>query len=151
MKPVKTILIVEDNPDDQLLALRALRKSGLACQIKVAKDGVEALEILQGGAAPANEYPSLVFLDLKLPRLTGLEVLQRLRSDPRSNSLPVVVLSSSGEEKDIEESYRLGANSYLRKPVDFNEFTETVRLSGVYWLEMNLLPAAHNRSRLNAA
>ena len=128
------IVLVEDNPDDEALTLRALKKNGIANHVVVLRDGVEALAFLQGPDAPA---PHLVLLDLKLPRIDGLEVLRRLRGEPRTSLLPIVVLTSSNEERDLVESYRLGANSYIRKPVDFEQFTEAVRQLGLYWLVLN--------------
>ncbi|HEY3205029.1 MAG TPA: response regulator [Thermoanaerobaculia bacterium] len=132
----KTILLVEDNPDDVALTLRAFRKNNIANEVVVAKDGVEALEHLLAEKG-AQEMPSLVLLDLKLPRLDGLEVLRRLRADPRTKLLPVVILTSSKEEQDLVNGYALGANSYIRKPVDFNQFIEAVRQLGLYWLVLN--------------
>jgi len=131
----KTILLVEDNADDEQLTLRAMRQSEVPNIIRVARDGAEALDHLF--AIPNGRLPDLVLLDLKLPKVSGLEVLQKLRNDPRTRSLPVVVLTSSDEEKDIVESYNLGANSYIRKPVDFDEFIDAVRQLGLYWLAMN--------------
>jgi DNA-binding response OmpR family regulator len=131
------IVLVEDNPDDQALTLRALKKQNIANEIIVANDGVEALEFL---LSPDNPIPHLVLLDLKLPKLDGLQVLQRLRSEPRTQLLPVVVLTSSDEERDVIDGYRLGANSYIRKPVDFNQFTEAIRHLGLYWLVLNQPP-----------
>jgi DNA-binding response OmpR family regulator len=131
------IVLVEDNPDDQALTLRALKKQNLANDIIVLNDGVEALEFLLD---PEKPLPHLVLLDLKLPKLDGLQLLHRLRSDPRSQVLPVVVLTSSDEDRDVIEGYRLGANSYIRKPVDFNQFTEAVRQLGLYWLVLNQSP-----------
>lgn len=132
----KTILLVEDNADDEQLTLRAMRQSEVPNIIRVARDGAEALDHLFGAAA-GTRLPDLVLLDLKLPKVSGLEVLQRLRSEERTRGLPVVVLTSSDEEKDIVESYNLGANSYIRKPVDFDEFIDAVRQLGLYWLSMN--------------
>jgi CheY-like chemotaxis protein len=131
------IVLVEDNPDDEALTLRALKKQHLANEIVVVRDGVEALEFL---LSPDNQLPHLVLLDLKLPRLDGLQVLQRLRSEPRTRLLPVVVLTSSDEDRDVIDGYRLGANSYIRKPVDFNQFSEAVRQLGLYWLVLNQVP-----------
>ena len=131
------IVLVEDNPDDQALTLRALKKQNIANEIVVVNDGVEALDFL---LAPDNPMPHLVLLDLKLPKLDGLQVLQRLRSEPRTQLLPVVVLTSSDEERDVIDGYRLGANSYIRKPVDFNQFTEAIRHLGLYWLVLNQAP-----------
>lgn len=128
------IALVEDNPDDEALTLRALKRNGIANEIVVLRDGVEALGFLLDAAKP---LPQLVLLDLKLPRIDGLEVLKRLRSEPRTQLLPIVILTSSSEERDVIEGYRLGANSYVRKPVDFNEFSEAVRQLGLYWLVLN--------------
>ena len=140
----KLILVVEDNPDDEELTLRALRHGRVVNEIAVVRDGAEALEFLFGTGAhaqrDATRLPSVVLLDLKLPKLGGLEVLQRLRADSRTRFLPVVVLTSSVEERDLVESYSLGANSYIRKPVDFAQFTEAVRQLGVYWLVLNQAP-----------
>lgn len=130
----KTILLVEDNADDEQLTLRAMRQSEVPNIIRVARDGAEALEAVFGANA---RLPDLILLDLKLPKVSGLEVLQKLRSDEKTRGLPVVVLTSSDEEKDIVESYNLGANSYIRKPVDFDEFIDAVRQLGLYWLSMN--------------
>jgi DNA-binding response OmpR family regulator len=131
------IVLVEDNPDDQALTLRALKKQNIANEIIVLNDGVEALEFLLD---PEKQLPHLVLLDLKLPKLDGLQVLRRLRSEPRTQLLPVVVLTSSDEDRDVIDGYRLGANSYIRKPVDFNQFSEAVRHLGLYWLVLNQSP-----------
>jgi len=140
----KTILLVEDNPDDEALTLRAFRKSNILNPVVVARDGVEALDYLFGTGAHAGrdtaEQPQVVLLDLKLPRLDGLEVLQRLRADPRTRWLPVVILTTSSEDSDILSSYQLGANSYIRKPVDFEQFIEAARQLGLYWLVLNVPP-----------
>ncbi len=136
----KCILLVEDNPDDEALALRALRRSGIANEIIVVRDGVEALDYLLGTGPYKGDPPSLpqvVLLDLKLPKLNGLDVLGRLRADPRTRRLAVVVLTSSNEEEDIIASYNLGANSYVRKPVNFNDFAKAVQELGLYWLVLN--------------
>jgi len=135
--PAQLIVLVEDNPDDQTLTLRALKKQNLANDIIVLNDGVEALAFLLD---PEKPLPHLLLLDLKLPKLDGLQLLRRLRSEPRTQLLPVVVLTSSDEDRDVIEGYRLGANSYIRKPVDFNQFTEAVRQLGLYWLVLNQSP-----------
>lgn len=135
--PAQLIVLVEDNPDDQTLTLRALKKQNLANDIIVLNDGVEALAFLLD---PEKPLPHLLLLDLKLPKLDGLQLLRRLRSEPRTQLLPVVVLTSSDEDRDVIEGYRLGANSYIRKPVDFNQFTEAVRQLGLYWLVLNQAP-----------
>lgn len=140
----KIILLVEDNPDDQVLTLRALRKSNIANEVIVVNDGVEALDYLFGTGSYAGRdtsvMPQLILLDLKLPKLDGLQVLQRLRADKRTQLLPVVVLTTSREEQDIIRSYSLGANSYVRKPVDFTEFAQAVQQLGLYWLLLNEAP-----------
>jgi len=140
----KVILLIEDNPDDEALTLRAFKRSNIMNEVLVVHDGVEALDYLfaQGAYADRDptQLPELVLLDLKLPRIDGLEVLRRLRADARTRLLPVVVLTSSDEERDIVESYSLGANSYIRKPVDFTQFTEAVRQLGLYWLVLNTSP-----------
>ncbi len=140
----KTLLLVEDNPDDELLTIRALRKHNLANEIVVARDGQEALDYLFGegeyAAEEAPELPQVVLLDLKLPKVDGLQVLERMRAHPRTHAVPVVVLTSSNEERDIVRSYDLGANSYVRKPVDFDQFVEAARQLGLYWLLINEVP-----------
>ncbi|MGE3074437.1 MAG: response regulator [Dehalococcoidia bacterium] len=137
MEPMR-ILLVEDNPDDEELTIRAFKKNNLANEIIVARDGVEALEyFFPKGTSSPPPLPQLVLLDLKLPRVSGLEVLKVLRADQRTRRLPVVILTSSGEERDLVEGYELGANSYIRKPVDFDEFIEGVRQLGLYWLVLN--------------
>ena len=137
----KTILLVEDNPDDVKLTLRALTKSNILNEVIVAEDGVEALDYLFGTGKFAGRdtglMPQVVLLDLKMPRMDGLEVLQRIRADERTKLLPVVVLTTSSEDKDRVESYKLGANSYIRKPVDFNQFLYAVQQLGLYWLVLN--------------
>ncbi|MQY51505.1 response regulator [Rhodocyclus gracilis] len=138
------ILLVEDNPQDEMLILRGLRKINLANQIDVARDGQQALDYLFGegefATGAAVELPTVVLLDIALPRLSGLEVLTRLRADPRTRLLPVVILTSSDEERDRIRSYEGGANSFVRKPLDFAEFAETVANLGIYWLATNEPP-----------
>lgn len=140
----KTILLVEDNPDDEALAIRALKRHHISNQVIVAHDGVEALEYLFCTGMYAdrdiNFKPTVVLLDLKLPRVDGLEVLRRLREDDRTKLLPIVVLTTSSEEQDMLNSYSLGCNSYIRKPVDFVQFSEAIRQLGMYWLLMNEPP-----------
>jgi CheY-like chemotaxis protein len=137
------ILLVEDNPDDEALTLRALARNHIHNQVVVARNGVEALAFLHGEAdAPPGGLPTLVLLDLKLPKIDGLEVLRRLRAHPRTCLVPVVMLTSSMEERDLAASYRQGVNSYVRKPVDFAEFMEAVRHLGLYWLMLNAGPPA---------
>jgi two-component system response regulator len=140
----KTILLVEDNPDDEALTLRALKKNNILNPVTIVRDGSEALDFLfcQGAYAgrDASLQPALTLLDLKLPKVDGLEVLRRLRADERTRMLPVVILTSSKEEQDLVTSYRLGANSYIRKPVDFTKFMEAVYQIGLYWLMMNEPP-----------
>lgn len=137
----KIILLVEDDPDDELLTLRALKQNRILNQVMVVRDGVEALDYLFGRGEYAERshcpLPQVVLLDLRLPKLDGLEVLRQLRADERTCLLPVVVLTSSDEERDIVDSYKLGANSYVRKPVDFAQFSEAVRQLGLYWLVLN--------------
>jgi two-component system response regulator len=135
----KTILLVEDNPADEALTLRALRKANIANEVVVARDGVEAIEMLFSGDVPRT-IPELILLDLKLPKLDGHEVLKRIREDERTRLLPVVILTTSVEDEDRVEGYRLGANSYIRKPVDFNEFSQAVVQLGLYWLVLNESP-----------
>ncbi len=130
-----TILLVEDNPDDEALALRALKKNNIANEVDVCRDGAEALAYLE--AKSERELPQVVLLDLKLPKVDGLEVLRAIRTNEKTRTLPVVILTSSSEDRDIVESYRLGANSYIRKPVDFAQFIEAVRQLGLYWLVLN--------------
>ena len=140
----KTILLVEDNADDEALTLRAIRKHNIASEVMVARDGAEALEYLfaEGryvGRVEAHD-PTVVLLDLKLPKVDGIEVLRRARTHPRTRLLPVVVLTSSKEEQDILNSYSFGANSYIRKPVSFEQLVESVRTIGQYWLIINEVP-----------
>jgi len=140
----KVILLVEDNPDDEELALLAFQRSNLVNEVVVARDGVEALDYLFGTGPHAgrnvSELPQVVLLDLKLPKVDGLEVLRRIRADPRTRRLPVVVLTSSKEEEDMMRSYELGANSYVRKPVEFEQFVEAVKQLQLYWLILNEPP-----------
>lgn len=138
------ILLVEDNPDDVELTLRALRKHNLANNVQVVRDGAEALEFIFGTGAYAgrdiNHKPRVIFLDLKLPKVDGLEVLRKVKADERTKTIPVVVLTSSHEERDVVESYKLGVNSYITKPVDFDKFVLTVKELGFYWLLLNKPP-----------
>ena len=140
----KIILVVEDNPVDEKITLRALEKRNVVNRIVVARDGEEALECLfgtsDGAEAPLLPLPQVVLLDLKLPKVDGLEVLRRIRSDERTKRLPVVILTSSDEERDILQSYSLGVNSYVRKPVNFDQFSEAVAEIGLYWLALNTAP-----------
>jgi two-component system response regulator len=134
--PPRTILLVEDNPDDEALTLRALSRNNVSAQVDVVRDGQEALDWLNAAAEP----PALILLDLKLPKIDGLEVLRRLRATPRTALIPVVILTSSKEERDRARGYRGGANSYVQKPVDFTAFVEAVRQLGLYWLVLNEPP-----------
>ncbi len=139
----RPILLVEDNPDDEALTIRAFRKNNISNAIVVARDGVEALDLLFGTGAREAEgplTPQVVLLDLNLPRIDGLEVLRRIRQDASKCALPVVVLTSSKEEQDIVTGYRLGCNSYVRKPVNFDQFLEAARQLGLYWLLLNQYP-----------
>ena len=140
MKP-KTILLVEDNPSDVELTRRALHKSHIANELIVAEDGQEVLDYLFDGALLAgrsmDDLPALILLDLKLPKVDGLQVLRQIRADEHTNRLPVVILTTSSEEQDVAQSYDLGANSYIRKPVDFKQFVEAVQHLGLYWLVLN--------------
>jgi two-component system response regulator len=142
----RILLLVEDNPDDEALTLRALKQNKISNEVVVARDGAEALDFLFCTGAYVNRdrhvVPEVVLLDLKLPKIDGLEVLRRLRADERTRLLPVVILTSSGEEQDLVTGYRLGANSYIRKPVDFDQFVEAVRNLGLYWLVLNQTPRA---------
>ena len=140
----KIILLVEDNPDDEALTLRALKKNDFQNEVIVARDGAQALDYLfatgEHEEHAARVVPQLVLLDLKLPRVDGLEVLRRIRADERTRLLPVVILTSSREQRDLVEGYGCGANSYIRKPVDFGQFVEAVRQLGLYWLVLNETP-----------
>lgn len=142
----KVILLVEDNPDDEELTLRAFRRNNILNPVVVARDGEEALDYLFATGSysgrDTRQQPQVVLLDLKLPKVDGLEVLRRLRADPRTRLLPVVILTTSNEERDILASYQLGANSYVRKPVDFDQFLEAARQLGLYWLVLNVPPPA---------
>lgn len=134
------ILLVEDDPDHEALAIRALRKANVVNEIRVARDGAEALDYMKSVSDGSEPLPQLVLLDLKLPKVEGLEVLRHIRSSDRTQLLPVVVLTSSDEERDIVTSYRLGVNSYIRKPVNFTDFAEATRQLGMYWLLLNQCP-----------
>ena len=140
----KVILLVEDNPDDETLAIRALRKNHIVNEVVVARDGAEALDYLFATGAYAGRDlsvpPQVVLLDLKLPKISGLEVLKRIRGEERTKLQPVVILTSSTEEQDLAARYGFGANSYIRKPVDFSQFSEAVRQIGLYWLVLNEMP-----------
>ncbi len=140
----KMILLVEDNPDDEMLTIRALKKNNILNEVVVARDGVQALDFLFGegehtGRDISNQ-PQVILLDLKLPKIDGLEVLKRIRADERTKLLPVVVLTTSNEQRDMVSSYELGANSYIRKPVDFDQFMDAVKQLGLYWLVLNEFP-----------
>jgi two-component system response regulator len=146
MENNKVILLVEDNPDDEALTLRALKKNNIKNEVVVARDGAEALEFLFGTGKYAGRntdvIPQVVLLDLKLPKVEGLEVLRQVRADKRTKLLPVVILTSSNEEQDRIQGYDLGANSYVRKPVDFSQFLDAARQLGLYWLVLNEAPPA---------
>jgi len=146
----KVILLVEDNSDDEALTKRALKKNNIMNHLVVARDGVEALDYLFGTGAHAGRdlsvMPTLILLDLKLPKVDGLDVLKRLRADARTQLLPVVVLTSSKEEQDLLRSYSIGVNSYIRKPVDFEQFMEAVKQLGLYWLVLNEVPPLKARA-----
>ncbi len=145
VESAKTILLVEDDPDHEVLTIRALRKASVANEIRVAHDGEEALNMLFGKGDDALKInPQVILLDLKLPKIDGLEVLRRVRESERTRMLPVVILTSSDEESDIVRSYKLGVNSYIRKPVNFTEFAEATRQLGMYWLVLNECPPSSN-------
>ncbi|MBX3226015.1 MAG: response regulator [Labilithrix sp.] len=147
MNEQKTILLVEDNRDDEELTIRALRKHQIAIEVVVARDGAEALDLLlPSGEAIATQLPQVVLLDLNLPKIAGLDVLRQVRADPRTRALPIVVLTSSKEEEDVAQSYALGANAYVRKPVDFQQFSEAVKTLGLFWLHFNELPPSRPRA-----
>ena len=133
----RSILLVEDNPDDEILTLRALKKNNILNAIAVAHDGAEALELIFAAASSGEPLPGLILLDLKLPKIDGLEVLRRIRADERTRIIPVVVLTGSKLEEDILAGYRGGANAYVRKPVNFAEFAEAVKTLGLFWLILN--------------
>jgi two-component system response regulator len=149
MPAKRLILLVEDNPDDVELTLRALKKTRIPVEVIVVRQGAEALDFLFASGAYSGRnpevLPDLILLDLKLPKVDGLEVLRRVRSAPRTRLLPVVVLTLSDEEQDVTEAYRLGVNSYVRKPVDFDRFNELLRQLGRYWLEVNEPPLPARR------
>jgi two-component system response regulator len=134
------ILLVEDNPDDEALTLRAFARNHIRNPVHVVRDGVQALDYLLGPEAGGRDLPAVILLDLKLPKVDGLEVLRRIRDDARTRLVPVVILTSSREEQDLMAGYQLGANSYIRKPVDFARFVDAVRQLGVYWLLLNESP-----------
>ena len=146
----KVILLVEDNPDDEALTLRALKRNNFMNEVVVARDGAEALDYLfamnRYAARDIMEWPAVVLLDLKLPKVSGLDVLRRIYSDERTRRMPVVILTSSKEEQDVAESYDLSANSYVRKPVDFTKFVEAVKQIGLYWLLLNEPPIPPRRT-----
>jgi two-component system response regulator len=147
----RVILLVEDNPDDEALTMRALRKNNITNKIVIARDGVEALDYLFGSGPHAGRdtsvQPELILLDLKLPKLDGFEVLKKLREDERTKLLAVVILTSSKEQQDVVNGYDLGANSYVRKPVDFQQFVEAVLQLGLYWLVLNEKPETNGTSK----
>lgn len=137
----KTILLVEDNPDDVALTIRALKKNHLLNNVVVARDGAEASDLLFGtGDSPPIDLPELILLDINLPKLNGLELLERIRANERTRLLPIVILTTSDEDRDRINSYRLGANSYISKPVEFEEFSAAVKQLGIYWLAINVGP-----------
>lgn len=146
----KIILLVEDNPDDEALTIRALKKNNILNEVMVARDGEEALEYLFGTGRyegrDVSIQPQVILLDLQLPKLSGHEVLKRLRADKRTELQPVVILTTSSEQADIIESYKNGANSYIRKPVDFNQFIDAVKQLGLYWLVLNEVPGRRRES-----
>jgi len=143
------ILLVEDNPDDVALTLRAFKKSNISNKVILAKDGVEALDYLHGTGMYAGrnvkDLPVVVLLDLNLPKINGMEVLRNIRQEELTRSVPVVILTSSAEQRDVVEGYKLGANSYIRKPVDFEQFVEAVKILGLYWTLWNERPPSLNR------
>lgn len=146
----KLILLVEDNPDDELLAIRALKKNEINCQVAVVRDGREAIDYLftEGKFADKDpdELPDVILLDLKLPKLDGIDVLKAIRANEKTKVIPVVMLTSSNEENDIANSYRLGANSFICKPVDFDQFLTAMRQLGTYWLSLNVTPPGQSQT-----
>lgn len=140
----KIIMLIEDNPDDEVLTIRALKKNNILNEVVVARDGVEALNYLFSESGfegrDTNIMPEVILLDLKLPKIDGHGVLKRIRANSRTKLIPVVILTSSNEDKDVVDSYNLGANSYIRKPVDFDQFTEAIKQLGLYWLVVNVAP-----------
>lgn len=140
----KVILLIEDNPDDEALTLRALKNNNIKNEVRVARDGQEALDYFFGENASSNPVPTVVLLDLKLPKVSGLEVLRHLRENERTEMQPIVILTSSKEEQDVADSYKLNVNSYIRKPVDFDQFMEAIRTLGLYWLVLNEAPFPHD-------
>ncbi len=148
------ILLVEDNPTDLDLALHAFKKHGLRQRVAVARDGAEALAMFFGDGAGPGQFsqrsPRVILLDLQLPKVSGLEVLQRLKSEPQTRAIPVVVLTSSRENSDLEAAYRFGANSYIVKPVDFAQFSKCVREIGLYWLDANISPGNRGDAAMSA-
>ncbi len=151
MMNTKVILLAEDNPDDEALTLRALKKNNITNEVVVARDGAEALDFIFGTSKYAgrdiHDWPSMVLLDLKLPKVNGLEVLRKIRADERTHGIPVVILTSSKEEQDVAEGYGLGVNSYVRKPVDFTQFLDAVKQIGLYWLLLNEPPISYQRAK----
>lgn len=145
---MRRILLIEDNPDDVELTLRAFKRSNITNEVVVKRDGAEALDFFFGKDGVAdkgnNGFPAVILLDLKLPKIDGLEVLKRLRADERTKLIPIVILTSSKEQSDLVNGYQLGCNSYIRKPVDFNQFAEAVRQLGLYWLILNEAPPKRN-------
>lgn len=147
----RKILLVEDNEDDVMLTLRAFKKNNISNEVVVARDGVEALEYLFGTGSyngrDSDDAPAVILLDLKLPRMDGLDVLRNIRADERTRLLPVVILTSSKEDQDIANGYNLGCNSYIRKPIDFIQFTQAVQQLGIYWLLLNVHPSKSGAGR----
>ena len=146
----KVILLVEDNPDDEALTLRAFKKNNILNNVVVTRDGAAALDYLFGmneyAGRDISEWPEIMLLDLKLPKVSGLEVLKKIRADHRTRAIPVVILTSSKEEQDLTEGYELGVNSYVRKPVDFSQFLDAVKQIGLYWLLLNEPPVLNRRT-----